>query len=325
MPHARTARPRLTIGLPVYNGARWVATTLESLLSQSFRDFELIISDNASTDETPEICEAIAQRDSRIRFVRQDVNRGLTWNWNHVFELSNSEYFKWSACDDVYDARFLEHCIAALDERPEVVWCYSRTRHINDRGDLLHGEATPVISYVKAHNSPREVCRTSPRPAQRFQAILLGRHGCMDSYGVIRSSVLRQTGLYPPFYGSEKVLMAELALWGRYHEVAEILCFARVHAETAGSLRSGREQRLCINPFARRWQSDRLGMLGAYLAAIRRAALSPAEKVRCYAAIGKYLLQTRKWFAVARKMATGAGLTGEYPLDAKSRTAKCEV
>lgn len=313
MSHTQIARPRLSIGLPVYNGARWIAVALDSLLSQSFRDFELIISDNCSTDETGSICEEYARRDDRIRYVQQSINRGLVWNWNHVFELSNSEYFKWSACDDVFAPGFLEQCIAVLDNDPGVVWCHSRTQHIDCRGELLLGEQTPAVSYVCADGSPDKICRTSDQASKRFQAILLGKDGCMDSYGVIRSSVLRRTGLYPAYYGSEKVLMAELALWGSYYEVPEVLCFARVHDNAAGSLRSARQQRFCINPFARRWQSDRLGLLRSYIAAVSRAELPRSEKARCYAVIGKYLLQTRKWTAVLRKMMTGAGLTGEYP------------
>lgn len=311
---SQVARPRLTIGLPVYNGARWIASALDSLLSQSFRDFELIISDNCSTDATASICEAYARRDARIRLVRQSVNRGLVWNWNHVFEISSSEYFKWSACDDIYHPHFLERCIAVLDSNPDVVWCHSRTQHIDYRGEPLLGEDTPTVSYVSPSQSPDRVCRTSHLPSRRFQAILLGKDGCMDSYGVIRSRALRKTGLYPSYYGSEKVLMAELSLWGRYHEAPEALCFARVHDGTAGSLRSGWRQRLCINPFASRWQSDRLGMLWAYIAAVGRADLPRLEKARCYAVVGKFLLQTRKWLAVLRKMVMGAGLTGEYPL-----------
>src|SRR5215217_3975058 len=81
--------PRLSIGLPVYDGAMFLAEALDSLLAQTFTDFELIISDNASTDATQSICEQYAAHDCRIRYLRQDINRGLAWNLNHVFELSS--------------------------------------------------------------------------------------------------------------------------------------------------------------------------------------------------------------------------------------------
>src|SRR3954470_15735733 len=88
--------PLVSIGLPVYNGARYIAEALESLLAQTYTAFELIISDNGSTDATRSICEEFAARDGRVRYVRHETNRGLAWNWNHVFELSRRPYFKWS-------------------------------------------------------------------------------------------------------------------------------------------------------------------------------------------------------------------------------------
>lgn len=311
------ARRRLSIGLPVYNGDEWVAQALDSLVAQTFGDFELIISDNASTDATQQICEEYAARDGRIRYVRQEINRGLTWNWNRVFELSHSEYFKWAACDDVLHATFLERCIDVLDRNPDVVWCHTRSRHIDADGNLLLGDQTPDISYVNPPTSgggrPASASRASARPSDRFRAVLLGRGGCLDSYGVMRAEILQKTALYTPYYGSEKVLMAELAIWGRYHEVPEALCFARVHEKTAGNMRSKKQQRRCINPFAPKWQSDRLGLLRSYLSAVSRAELPFGERLRCYATIGQYLFQVHKWTAVLKKAITGAGLAAEYP------------
>jgi glycosyltransferase involved in cell wall biosynthesis len=320
MPHSEhsTARPRVTIGLPVYNGAEWLADALESLRAQTFDDFELVISDNGSTDATQSICEQCAARDERVRYVREDINRGLVWNWNRVFELSHSEYFKWAAYDDLYHPTFLQRCIEVLDRHPDVAWCHSRTLHINAQGELLLGKHTPEVSYVvqslSGKDQPALACRTSARPSDRFKAVLLGRGGCLDSYGVMRSEILRKTALHVPYYGSEKVLMAELALWGRYCEVPEPLCFARVHDNAAGNMRSQKQQRRYINPFAKKWQSDRLGLLCGYLAAVNRADLSWAECLRCHSTIGQYVLQYRKWKKVLWKALSGSGLAAEYPL-----------
>src|SRR5262245_57216615 len=99
--HDSTEVPRVSIGLPVYNGAKYLAEAIDSLLEQTFSDFELIISDNGSTDATPAICEEYAAKDGRIRFLRQEINRGLAWNWNCVLEESRGAYFKWAACDDL--------------------------------------------------------------------------------------------------------------------------------------------------------------------------------------------------------------------------------
>jgi glycosyltransferase involved in cell wall biosynthesis len=321
-------RPRLTVGLPVFNGANWLRSALDSLLSQSYENFELIISDNGSSDATQSICEEYAARDKRIRYVRQETNRGLTWNWNQVFALSRSEYFKWAACDDVYHPAFLARCIEVLDHNRDVAWCHSRSRHINDKGELLLGQDTPDISYAvrssPTNSGPTSACRTSARPSDRFQAVLLGHGGCLDSYGVIRSDVLRKTGVYIPYFGSEKVLMAELALWGRYHEVPEPFCFVRVHKQAAGNIRTQDEQRRHINPFGKKWQSDRLGLLCGYFAAVRRSKISITERLRCYATISKYLLQVRKWKSVLAKAWNGAGLAAEYPMVLTSKLTEAD-
>jgi glycosyltransferase involved in cell wall biosynthesis len=306
--------PRVTIGLPVYNGERWLAEAVDSLLGQTYCDFRLIISDNGSTDATQRICEEYVARDTRIHYVRHEANRGVAWNWNWVFEISRSEYFKWAACDDVYHPTFLESCVEVLEKHPEVVWCHTRSRHIDANGKLLMGARTPEISYVAQPDGQTNTpCRTSARPSDRFKAVLLGRGGCLDCHGVIRTETLRETRLYLPYFGSEKVLMSELALRGRHFEVPESLYDVRIHEQAAGNLRMRREQRHFIDPVAKRWKSDRLGLLFGYLDAVHRAELPLAERLRCYSAISQYLLQVRKWKSVIQKVFTGEGLTGPYP------------
>lgn len=107
--------PRVSIGLPVYNGQQYLRQALDSLLAQTFHTFEVIISDNASNDATPEICRDYAACDPRIRYVRHDVNRGAAWNFNYVFGLARGVYFKWHAHDDMLEPTFLEQCVTILD------------------------------------------------------------------------------------------------------------------------------------------------------------------------------------------------------------------
>jgi glycosyltransferase involved in cell wall biosynthesis len=307
-------KPRLSIGVPVYNGERWLRQAIESLLGQSYGDFALVISDNASSDATHEICEGYAARDKRICYVRHEINRGVIWNWNWVFEVSRSEYFKWAACDDVYDPRFVQSCVEVLDREPGVVWCHTRSRHIDANGQPLLGADMAEISYVTCTDSQSNIpCRTSERPSSRFKAILLGRGGCLDCHAVIRSQALRKTRLYLPYFGSEKVLMAELALLGRHYEVPEILYDVRIHERAAGSLRSRREQQRFIDPSASKWRSDRLGLLWGYLTAVHRAEISITERLRCYEGIGQYLLQVGKWKSIVQRAITGSGVWGPYP------------
>jgi glycosyltransferase involved in cell wall biosynthesis len=312
--------PRVSIGLPVYNGAKYLADAIDSLLVQTFGDFELIISDNGSTDSTPAICEAYAARDRRIRYIRQEINRGLAWNWNRVFEESCGAYFKWAACDDLYHPTFLERCVQILDQYPDVAWCHTLSRHVDPNGKPFASDETAVISHVNSGQGPTSCSRTSDQPSTRFKAVLLGDNG-LDSYGLMRSQTLRTTACYLPYYGSEKVLAAELALRGRYHEIPEILYFARIHEAAAGNLHTSRDQRHLINPFKKKWQFDRLGLLRGHFAAVQRAQLPLAERIRCYAAIGRYLLQVRKWKSVLKKAIKGAGLAAEYPAVTAPSTA----
>jgi glycosyltransferase involved in cell wall biosynthesis len=307
--------PRVSIGLPVFNGAAFLAEAIDALLAQTYHDFELIISDNASTDETSAICRAYLAKDRRIRYERQEVNRGLIWNWNRVFELSQGTYFKWTACDDLYHPTYLQKCVEILDQHPEVAWCHSLSQHIDASGNTLPSEKSREISHVGSDENPRSRCsRTSDSPSTRVKAILLGSNG-LDCYGVMRSDVLRETSLYLPYYGAEKVLTVELALRGRYAEVPEVMYFARIHRKAAGNLHLQREQRRLMNPNSGRWRSDRLCLLRGHLAAVRRANLPVAERIRCYLAIARYLLQVRKWNSVLKKAVTGAGLAAEYPVD----------
>jgi glycosyltransferase involved in cell wall biosynthesis len=125
----------VSVGVPVYNGARYVARTLDSLLAQTLTDFELIITDNASTDATESICRDYAQRDSRIRYHRADTNLGVVRNFNWCVELARGEYFHWHAADDMAAPTLLEKCVAVLDADPSVVLAFARTMLIDEQAE----------------------------------------------------------------------------------------------------------------------------------------------------------------------------------------------
>lgn len=313
-PSFNSHRPRVSIGLPVYNGAALLAEALDALLAQTLGDFELVISDNASTDATEEICRTYAQRDRRIRYVRQEVNRGAMWNFNQVFHLSRGEYFKWAAHDDVCKPAFLERCVEVLDHNPEIAWCHTQSRHIDGSGNVLARSQERAISYVLPSAGETAPTRAARRPSERFQAVILGREGCLDSFGVIRREVLLATPLYLPFFGSEKALMAEIALRGRYAEVPEVLFFARIHEQAAGHQQTAASQQQFVNPLAgRRWQLARPRMVAAFIRAVRRAPLGRGEQLRCYGVIVQYLFQVQKWKGLLASTLAGKGVTAEYP------------
>ena len=139
--------PRVTVGVPVFNGESFLAETLDSLLNQTFSDFEIVISDNASTDRTEEICRAYAARDPRIRYYRSDANRGAAWNHNRVFELARGEYFKWNSADDLCAPEFLARCVAALDEDASAIMVCSNVLVSDDYGEAVRTEASSRLKW----------------------------------------------------------------------------------------------------------------------------------------------------------------------------------
>jgi len=297
-----STRRKVAIGLPVFNGEKLIASTLECLLRQTYGDFELIISDNASTDRTEQICREYAERDSRIRYLRQPENLGAVPNFNRVFEISDSQYFKWAAVDDQCDPTYLEKAVQILDNHPNVVWCHSRSSHIDVTGQLLDEPDSFDVSYVD---------RESHSPSARFKAVLLGKKGCIDSYGLIRSDAIRKTPLYLPYYGPEKVFIAELALLGPYKEIPETLFFWRVFAEGSGNLQTNAEQQFFVDTRRiRRVPLTRLKFMQGYLSAIRRSAPNSAEAAKCRLAVLQWLFQISKWQSVLMKTVRGQGVGG---------------
>lgn len=220
--------PRVSLGLPVYNGDRYLAAALDSLLAQTFTDFELIICDNASTDGTEEICRVYAQRDQRIRYCRADRNSGAVRNHNWAAELARGEFFKWTAHDDIYAPSFLERCVAHLDDHPDVVLVFTRSQFIDERGALLDEYRHPLNLG-------------SPDLAERFLGFVCGSHIMVEDYGLMRRAVLERTPRYGNYVWSDMTLFGELALHGPFHEVPEILFFRREHP--ARAMRANKDAR----------------------------------------------------------------------------------
>ncbi len=288
--------PHVSVGLAVYNGERYLKETLESILAQTFGDFELVISDNGSTDGTPEICRAYAARDRRIRYYRHEQNRGASWNFNRVFELSSGKYFKWAACDDLCAPEYLARCVEVLERDPSVVLCHSRTAYIDEAGRVT-GE------YDLRSNI------TSPRAHERFRDLICIQHWCFQVYGVIRSEILRTTGLLSGYAAPDRVLLARLGLLGKFHEVPEYLFSWRRHPEQAAQIFRTRHSRAVLYDPALKgrillptWR-----LLLDYINVIREVPLSPNERIRCYVHLTRYLRSNRNWARLGMNVITAAG------------------
>lgn len=292
--------PRVSVGLPVKDGLRYLPATLDALLAQTFEDFELVISDNASSDGTEALCREYAARDPRVKYHRSDEDRGVMWNFDRVVRLARAPLFKWASHDDLHAPTFLERCVEVLDADPGVVCCHTRTRKIDGKGRPIEDAPDPTLESDGG---------ALPRASDRFRDVILHANYGVRSYGVIRIDALRSCAPLLPVYGSEKVLMAELALYGRYHDVDETLFFERIHARASQSLETKEEQQAFADPRRVGLPTfPRLRLLGGYVSAIRRAPISAAEKARCLSIVGRYLFQVEKWSRILRSVFRGSGV-----------------
>ena len=153
-----SAAPRLSIGLPVYNAEEKLTETLEALLGQSYGDFELIISDNASTDSTADICHRYGKQDSRIRYIRQPRNIGRVPNHNFLVGQARGELFKWVAGDDLYARDLLKRCVDVLDENPQVVLAHAWEGVIDESGAVISLVEYPVRSDPRGRRTGSGAC-----------------------------------------------------------------------------------------------------------------------------------------------------------------------
>jgi glycosyltransferase involved in cell wall biosynthesis len=264
----------VSVGLPVFNGARYLAEAVDSLLAQTFEDFEIVISDNGSTDETEEICRSYAARDSRIRYVRSDVNRGLLWNFRRVLELAQSPYFKWMAHDDRCAPEFLRRCLEELDGDPGLVLCAPATVDTDADG-------APLRTYRWAMRTESADVR------ERFHDIIRERLA-HPFFGVMRTAAARDLDLRKPCLAFDKLVLTELVLRGRLRVIDDPLQLHREHADRSMRVYGHRAARRLASfdparanrvPLPLLWQA-----LESYRA-LQRAPLPPATRRQCAAMI----------------------------------------
>jgi glycosyltransferase involved in cell wall biosynthesis len=279
--------PLVTIGLPVYNGERFLRPALDSILAQTHADVEVIISDNASTDGTGMICREYAGRDPRVRYRCNASNLGAAPNYNILVDLAQGDYFKWASHDDVLAPTYIAQCVQALTAHPEAVLCYPSTVVIDEEG-------------ATRGNEPGEILVVGgEQPHRRFREFLEStwvNRSCNAVVGVIRRRDLALTGKIGAFASSDRILLSELALRGTFIYLDEPLFFRRKHA--AGSVSSNPDfasrtkwfdptQRKGLLPPHWRW-------LREYHRVIGRSDLSVGERLRCSFQLCRYVQLARR-------------------------------
>jgi glycosyltransferase involved in cell wall biosynthesis len=273
--------PKVSIGLPVFNGDKYLRETIDSILAQTFTDFELVISDNASTDRTEEICKEYAASDSRIRYYRNPENIGGGKNFSRTFELSRGEYFHSPGHDDVLARDFIAKSVEVLDTDPTVILCYSTTIKIDDEGGH-----TGTVDYDIA---------LSIKPYERFRELTHSGHDCLTSHGLYRTAVFKQTGLQFNYSDGDRVYLSELGLYGRFYRIPEPLFHKRYHSQMSTEVYDNFIKRMAwFNPTDKeKIQNDLQLMLvwfRHYLSIISRAPLGFSERISCYLHVSIWLL-----------------------------------
>ncbi|SEA45206.1 Glycosyltransferase involved in cell wall bisynthesis [Desulfuromusa kysingii] len=212
--------PRVSIGLPVYNGERYLEETLNSVLRQTYTDFVVYISDNASTDKTEEICRQFVDQDSRIVYERHPKNIGAAGNYERSFLPAKSEFFRWQNADDPIEPTLIEKCLKVLDEHSDVVLAYGKTYIIDDNGN-----------FVRKYDDNLALMQDTPY--QRFKTCLENIRLQNLMYGLIRRDLLAQTARMKAYISADINLIAELTLYGKIYEVPEHLFNRRIHEESS--------------------------------------------------------------------------------------------
>lgn len=279
------SNPCVTVGMPVYNGENFLQEALDSILVQTFSDFEIVISDNGSTDKTQEICHRYEERDQRIRYFRNDINRGAAWNYNYAFEQARGKYFRWHGHDDLIAPTYLEKCVGLLDAEPNVVIAYPKSAIIDGSGQIIrHHEDKMNFQYPDAHKRIREFQLST---GSLYHPI----------FGLIRTDELRKTDLIGNFIGSDEILLWQLALAGQFREIPATLFYRRFHPKASVVANPDYHSRAkWFDPnkktkiYFKTWDH-----FFRRLKSIHQAELSSGEKMRVYIEVAKVHLTHPGW------------------------------
>jgi glycosyltransferase involved in cell wall biosynthesis len=280
--HTQIGKPRVSVGMPVYNREKYVGAAIEAHLCQTYGDFELIITDNASTDHSEEICRAYAARDSRIRYHRNPQNLGATGNYRRCFELSTAEYFRWTPSDDLVSPNLLERAVGVLEADPSVLVAYGRTRLIDSAGKVTS-------------DFDERLHLLDEQPSKRWRSVQRNLRLGNLHYGLIRASELRKTLLMRNYSGGDFPFIAEMSLYGKFYEIPDAFFYRRMHEEASSAMKDTKDVMTFYDPskpkdfFPRTWVH-----LGANWWSVTRSPIGIAEKMRIYSYMARQVFWTRR-------------------------------
>lgn len=295
-----STKPLVSIGLFLYNGDRFLEAAIESFLNQTFRDFELIISDNCSTDKSDEICRRYAAQDSRIRYYRNERNMGAGWNVRRVYELATGKYFKQAAHDDMIQPDYLRQCVDALEADESLVLAHSLTRVIDENGQFIE-------------NYDDGLRTSSLDPVVRARDLLLKGHRCYPIFGLTRLDALHKLPPQGSYAHSDRVLLLQLGLLGRYCEIPEYLFISTRHSGQSvwtfperTKAKGFRLTRRCGTLPAMEWWDPtkarkivfpEWNVAKEFFLSVVHSPLTPWQKLRCYGLVGRWMLKYHRRMA----------------------------
>jgi glycosyltransferase involved in cell wall biosynthesis len=272
-----TDSTRVSIGMPVYNASAYLRTALDAVLAQTFKDFELVVADNASTDNSASICEEYAARDPRIRFHRNPVNIGANGNFTYTLKLARCKYFNWISSNDYIAPTYLEKAVAELDAHPDVVLCVARPRYFADH-----------IGNFQEVEDPMNIGMSSP--IERFRALLERITINNAMHGLIRTEALRATMPLESYYSSDNVMIAQLSLAGKFVQLPEPLFYRRFEKAAATELMTPEQLRHFYAPERKSPMRFQVWKLHAgFWSLLSRARLSMSDRFELAVHLAKML------------------------------------
>lgn len=278
-----SSNPKVSVGLAVYNGENYLEQAIDSLLGQTFEDFEVILSDNASTDRTEQICRTYAARDGRIRYQRNAKNIGGANNENQTVRMACGEYFRWAAHDDVCGPQLLEKLVEALDRNPDAVLSYCQIIEIDEEGNQIR-----KLDRIKAD---------ALKPYERFHDLIGLDHDCEETYGLMRRDAMLKTGLQHNYTDSDRTFLAHMSLYGRFVQVPEVHFYRRIHPKMSTKVFwDWRERMAWFGSNA----SEKITLphwmqFFHYLDLITHTPLSIGDRMRCYLSMIGWIFRDKRW------------------------------
>ena len=224
--------PKVSIGLPVYNGELFLKTAIDSLLNQSYSNFELIISDNNSTDSTQRICQEYAKNDDRIRYIKQEKNIGPYPNFYFVLSQSKGKYFMWAAADDFWEPDFILKNLKVLSSNSNIVCSISKLDTYTFTDDLIQKEKIKTVQYPSFAKNFINIRRqkmikvTFPvygKFEKKIRKFLMNPGSNSRFYGLYRTSQIKECFIKKPFIAVENAIFLNLLRLGDLHEIDEVL------------------------------------------------------------------------------------------------------